>query len=302
MLSRRKIRRPAGERAFNAANLLCMALLSAITLYPMLYVIFGSFSDPVRLASADGLLLRPAGFSFKGYRAVFLTGNIWLGYRNTLVYVCVGTAFSMLLTILGAYALSKSGYMLKKAVLTCILVTMFFSGGMVPSYLVVKRLALVNTLWAFIIPSALSTYNMIVLRTAFQGIPASLFDSAAIDGATETTVLTRIVLPLSLPALATITLFYAVGIWGSWYNALVYLQGRRDLYPLQMFLRELLVTEDFTDAGYNASIQAMGAESYLLKEVVKYAAIVVATLPILFVYPFLQRYFVKGVMLGSIKE
>lgn len=295
-----RIRISVGERLFYELNHLFMAFLIFITLYPMLYVLFCSFSSPSALVRVDGLLWRPAGFSLRGYAAVFRSQNIWLGYRNTLFYVLVGTLLSMTLTILGAYALSRKGYMLKKGIIILMMITMFFSGGMVPSYLLISRLNMLNTVWAMIVPGALSTYNMIVLRTSFQGIPDSLHESAYLDGAGDFTILLKIVLPVSLPALATIMLFYAVDIWSAWYAALVYLQGRRDLYPLQMFLRELLVTGDFADPNFVSTLQG-DSDQYLLKEVIKYATIIVSTVPILLVYPFLQKYFVKGVLVGSIK-
>ena len=241
------------------------------------------------------------GFSTRGYEAVLNSANIWLGFRNTIFYVVVGTACSMGITILGAYPLSRKGFLLKKPIMLFIIFTMFFSGGMVPTFLVVQKLGLTNTIWAMIVPGMLSVYNMIVLRTSFESVPESLYESAALDGANHFTMLTKITLPLSKAALATITLFYAVGKWGEWYNALVYLQKRRDLYPLQMFLRELLVKQEDMDALLSSSV-GVTADSVLLQEIIKYATIIVTTVPILLVYPFLQKYFVKGVLVGSVKE
>lgn len=296
-----KIRQTLGERVFYFMNTLLMLFLIIVTLYPMLYVLFASLSAPMELVKNTGLLWKPAGFSSIGYESVLNSSNIWLGFRNTLMYVVLGTSVSMLLTMMGGYALSKKNCMLKGVVVIIITIPMFFGGGMIPTYLLVRNLGLVDTIWAMIVPGAISTYNMIVMRTSFQGIPDSLYESAYLDGANEWTILFRIVMPVSMPTIATITLFYAVGYWGSWYPALVYLTGRRDLYPLQMFLRELLVREDFNDPAFVAMLQNEGAESMMRKEVIKYATIVVSTIPILLVYPFLQRYFVKGVMIGSIK-
>lgn len=289
-----------GERIFRIINHLFMIFLIIITLYPLLYVLFSSFSDPVELGKKTGLLLAPAGFSLKGYKAVLESENIWLGFRNTLFYEITGTSLSMVLTILGAYVLSRKDFLLKKPLTFFVLFTMFFGGGMIPTFLVVQKLGLTNTPLAMIIPGALSVYNMIVLKTAFEALPESLRESAELDGAGEWTILFKIVLPLSKAALATITLFYAVGKWGEWYNALVYLQKRRDLYPLQMFLRELLIKQTDMDALLASSV-GVKADSYLLKEVINYATIVVTTVPILVVYPFLQKYFVKGVMIGAVK-
>lgn len=290
-----------GEKTFLVINNCIMVLLMIITLYPMLYVLFASLSDPIELGKASGLLWKPAGFSLRGYEAVLQSENIWIGFRNTIFYVIVGTAASMLITICGAYPLSRKGFLLKKPITLFILFTMFFSGGMIPTFLVVQGLGLTNTVWAMIVPGMLSVYNVIVLRTSFESVPESLYESAALDGANHWHMLTKITIPLSKAALATITLFYAVGKWGEWYNALVYLQKRRDLYPLQMFLRELLVVQQDMDALLSSSVGA-SADAYLLKEVIKYATIIVTTVPILCVYPFLQKYFVKGVLIGGVKE
>ena len=290
-----------GEKIFRVVNNCFMVLLMLITLYPLLYVLFASLSDPVEFGKVTGLLWKPAGFSTRGYEAVLNSANIWLGFRNTIFYVVVGTACSMGITILGAYPLSRKGFLLKKPIMLFIIFTMFFSGGMVPTFLVVQKLGLTNTIWAMIVPGMLSVYNMIVLRTSFESVPESLYESAALDGANHFTMLTKITLPLSKAALATITLFYAVGKWGEWYNALVYLQKRRDLYPLQMFLRELLVKQEDMDALLSSSV-GVTADSVLLQEIIKYATIIVTTVPILLVYPFLQKYFVKGVLVGSEKE
>ena len=267
-----------GERIFYKINNVVMLVLIAITVYPMLYVVFCSFSNPDEYAFQMGrLLLRPAGFSIQGYRTIISMNTIWQGYRNTLMYVVLGTGISMMITIMGAFILSHPDFMLKRVTMALVVFTMYFSGGMIPTYLVVTQLKLTNSIWGFLLPGAVSVYNLIVLRTAFNSVPKALLESAEID------------------------LFYAVTFWGSWYNALVYLQKRRDLYPLQMILRELLITDKTTDSMVTA-FNGQAANQYLLKEIVKYCAIVVSTLPILAVYPFIQKYFVKGVMLGAIKE
>ncbi len=290
-----------GEKIFLVINNLIMIFLMFITLYPLIYVLFASLSDPIELGKASGMLLKPAGFSLKGYQSVLQSENIWLGFRNTIFYVVVGTTLSMLITICGAYPLSRKNFFLKKPIMLFIVFTMFFSGGMIPTFLVVQKLGITNTVWAMIIPGMLSVYNVIVLKTSFESIPDSLYESAELDGANHWQMLIKITLPLSKAALATITLFYAVGKWGEWYNALVYLQKRRDLYPLQMFLRELLVRQEDLDSLLSSSVGA-SADAYLLKEVIKYATIIVTTIPVLCIYPFLQKYFVKGVLIGSVKE
>lgn len=291
-----------GEEVFAVVINIVMLFLMLITLYPFLYVLFASFSDPVEFGKVSGkILLHPAGFSLRGYAQVLKYENIWTGFRNTIFYVVVGTTLSMFITILGAYVLSRKKLMLKKPIMLFVIFPMYFGGGMVPTFLLVQKLGLTNTVWAMIIPGMLSVYNMIVLRTSFESVPASLYEAAEIDGCNQWSMLWRITLPLSKAALATITLFYAVGKWGEWYNALVYLQKRRDLYPLQMFLRELLVQQEDMDALMQ-KVSQQQADAYLLKEIVKYATIIVTTIPILLVYPFLQKYFVKGVLVGGVKE
>ena len=290
-----------GEKIFLGINNIFMIFLMIITLYPLLYVLFCSLSDPIELGKVSGLMFKPAGFNLRGYKAVMESENIWLGFRNTIFYVIVGTGCSMMITIIGAYALAKKNLMLKKPIMLYIIFTMYFGGGMIPTFLLVQSLRMTNTVWAMIVPGMLSVYNMIVLRTSFQSIPDSLYESAALDGANDFDMLFKITLPLSKAALATIALFYAVGKWGEWYSALVYLQQRRDLYPLQMFLRELLVRQEDMEMLLSSSVGA-DAEAYLLKEIIKYATIIVSTVPILIVYPFLQKYFVKGVLVGSVKE
>ncbi len=290
-----------GDKIFFAANYVLMAILAIVTLYPMLYVVFCSFSSPSEFAMVRGLLLRPAGFSTEGYALVFKMNTLWLGYRNTLMYLLLGTSISMVLTIFGAFILSHTDFLLKKITMVLIVFTMYFGGGMIPTYLCMNMLGINNTIWGVLLPGIVSVYNMIVLRTSFNGIPRALIESATIDGASDSTVLFRIMLPLSLASLATITLFYAVGWWGAWYNAMIYLQKRRDLYPLQLYLRELLIL----DTGNEQFLNAMsGTESnrYLVKQIVKYCVILVATVPVLLIYPFVQKYFVKGVMVGAIKE
>lgn len=290
-----------GERIFRFVNNLLMIFLMLITLYPMLYVLFASLSDPTELLNHIGLLWKPVGFSLRGYKAVMGAENIWLGFRNTIFYVIVGCTLSMIITILSAYPLSRKGLMLKKPIMIYILITMYFSGGMVPTFLLIRGLGMLNTVWAVLIPGMLSAYNMIILRTSFQSVPESLYDAAVMDGAGQLYTLFRITLPLSKGALVTILLYYAVARWNEWFSALVYLQKRRDLYPLQMFLRELLIKQENMDALFHEAISFQG-DAYMLKEVIRYAAIIVTTVPILLVYPFLQKYFVKGVLIGSIKE
>jgi len=275
-----------------------MLVMVVITLYPLLYVVLASFSNSSELMKHEGLLLAPAGFSWASYKAVIENPNIWTGYKNTLVYMLCGVSVSMILTALCAYVLSRRNVMFGGIITFIIMFTMFFSGGMIPTYLVIKDLGLLNTRWAIILPSALSTYNMIIMRTGFAGIPDSLEESAKIDGAGHLTILFKIVVPLAKPTMAVILLYYAVSMWNSWFGAMIYLQKRRDLQPLQLILRGILIENDTSNMQDAAQ---MNGDAESISETIKYAVIVVSTLPILMVYPFLQKYFVKGIMIGAVK-
>lgn len=290
------IRRSIGERLFDGANVIFMIALSIVTIYPFLYVLFASLSDPAWVVQLRGLIWYPKNITLEAYRLVFANPAILTGYMNTLFYVIVGTALNILMTSLGAYALSRQSVMWKNPIMFMIVFTMFFNGGLIPTYLLVNNLGLLDSRWALIIPSAMSAYNLIIMRTAFQGVPVSLEESAKLDGANDFTVLFRIVLPLSMPVVAVMILFYGVGHWNGWFNALIYLRTR-DLYPLQLILREILITNS-TDSMMTG---VGGADKMPIGETIKYATIIVATVPILLLYPFLQKYFVKGVMIGAIK-
>ena len=289
--------RSIGEKTFDVCNHVFLALLGIVTLYPMLYVIFASFSLPNEFLKMNFVILwKPLGFQTEAYKLVFKNQNIILGFRNTAFYVVVGTLLSMVMSVLTSFLLARKGYMLKKFFTLMILFTMYFSGGLIPTYLIVKDLGMLDTVWAIIVPSALSTYNCIVLRTAFDALPASLEESARLDGANDLRILFQIYLPLCIPTMAVIGLFYAVGRWNAWFNAVIYLRSR-NLYPLQLVLRELLIT---SNADYMAEM-GNSIEMTAISELVKYATIVVATVPILILYPFLQKYFVKGMMIGAVK-
>jgi len=292
-----KIRKSAGEVTFDAFNTFLMCGLVFLTLYPFLYVLFASFSTPTRLMQNNGMIFYPLGFQLDGYRMVFMNPMIVIGYLNTLFYVSFGTFLNLLMTTLGAYALSRRNTLLRRPISLLIVFTMFFSGGLIPLYLQVKSLGLLDTRWALFLPSIISAYNMIIMRTGFETIPASLEESARLDGANDLIICFMIVFPLSLPVVAVMTLYYAVGHWNAWFHAMIFLKSR-DLYPLQLILREILVanvTSTMTTAVESGTKDAMG-------ESIKYATIIIATLPIICVYPFLQKYFIKGIMIGAIKE
>src|SRR5579859_1951578 len=292
-----KTKRSLSELIFDYSNVLLMLVLVAITFYPLLYIVSASLSDPTLLAQHRGLLATPLGFSIDAYIRVIQNPSIVTGYRNTIFYVGAGTAIDVTLTTLGAFVLSRRNVLWKEPILFLIIFTMFFSGGLIPTYLLVSRsLGWVNSPLALIIPGAIQTYNLIIMRTAFQEVPYELEEAAKIDGANDFQVLVQVYLPLIKPVLAVMILFYAVGHWNSFFPALIYLRDR-NLYPLQLFLREILIqnqTDSMTTTTASGDVQ-------MIAETVKYATIVVVTLPILVVYPFLQRYFVKGVLIGGIK-
>ncbi|MEC0204942.1 carbohydrate ABC transporter permease [Paenibacillus lautus] len=285
------------EVLFDSANVILLCLLSIITLYPFLYVLFASISTPAEFVQHRGILLWPKGFSLDSYRMVFENPNIIRSYLNTIFYVVVGTTLNILMTALGAYGLSRKNVMWKGTIMMLIVMTMFFDGGLIPKYLLVKNMGLLDTYWALIIPSAMTTWNLIIMRTAFQGVPDALEESARIDGASDWTILFRIIIPLSLPVIAVMVLFYGVWHWNKWFDALIYLRDR-NLFPLQLILREILIQNDTSSMMTSVG----GGDRMPVGETIKYATIMVATLPILFLYPFLQKYFVKGVMIGAIKE
>jgi putative aldouronate transport system permease protein len=294
------MKRSKGEIIFNFFNIIFMTSLMIITIYPLIYVLFSSVSDPKQLEVHTGILLKPLGFTLKGYKLVLDNPNILVGYKNTMMYVAIGTTINLIMTSLGAYLLSRKTFMLKNVMMFFIVFTMFFSGGLIPKFLLIRNLGMLNTIWAIVVPNAISAWNLILMRTSFAEIPDSLEESARIDGANDFTILVRIILPLSLPIIAVMILFYGVGYWNAWFDAMIYLRNRA-LYPLQLFLREILVQNDTNSMTSKVMTSLDKNEDELYKNLIKYCTIVVSTLPILCIYPFLQKYFVKGVMIGAVK-
>ncbi|SFP74733.1 carbohydrate ABC transporter permease [Caldicoprobacter faecalis] len=296
-MANNKIKPSVGERIFDTVNVIFMIIMIIITLYPMLYVVFASFSNPGKFMMHYGPLWHPLDFTLVSYEAVFKNPNIWNGYRNTLFVVVVGTTINMLLTIIGGYILSRKNWLFKRPLSLGIVFTMYFSGGLIPFYFTVRALKLDNTLWALIIPTAINTYNMIIMRTAFAAVPDSLEESAKLDGASHFTILFKIMVPLVVPTIAVLILYYAVGHWNSWFNAMIFLTRSRSKYPLQLILREILIQGSLTEMTLGAGMD----DKEMISETIKYAVIVVSTVPILCLYPFLQKYFIKGIMIGAIK-
>lgn len=290
------IRRSKGEKLFNIINNLFLALLMLVSFYPLLHVAFVSLSDSTDLMMHQGLMLRPKGFSIEAYKMVFKNPMIIKGYMNTLFILVVGTSWSIFLTSFGAYVLSRKNVYWRNAIMFFVVFTMFFNGGLIPFYFTVRGFKLDNTLWSLFIPFSINTFNLIIMRTSFAAIPDSMEESAKMDGANDFTVLFRIIMPLSLPVIAVMILYYGVSIWNAWFYAMIFIRTR-SLYPLQLILREILIQNDMNQMMDTVGDMDKGA----VGETVKHATIMVATLPILFVYPFLQKYFVKGVMIGAIK-
>lgn len=237
-------------RIFDAFNYIFLIIVGLLCLYPMIHVIMGSISDPTLLVNHRGLLLIPEGFTSRGYEIVFNNPNIWSGYANTLFYVIVGTLLRTFMTMLGAYVLAQKDFLPRKPLMLMFVFTMYFSGGLIPDYLLVTNLHLLNTRWAIIIPTLINTWNMIILRTAFVQVPESLIESVRLDGAGDMRILFNIVVPASKAALAVIVMYYAVAEWNSWFSAAIYLPNGREMYPLQLFLREILIANS---AGGNAT-------------------------------------------------
>ncbi|MGI5899927.1 MAG: carbohydrate ABC transporter permease [Christensenellales bacterium] len=286
-----------GKRMFDACNTIFMIMIIIVTAYPMYYVIVSSFSDPKTLARTNEVLLWPLKpYTLRAYERVFANPNIVNGYKNTLFVLVFGVGINIVMTCLGAYFLCLKNVRWSVGIMFFIVLTRYFNGGMIPTYLNVRDLGLIDSLWALILPVAINTYNLIIMRTAFKAVPESLIESAKLDGARHSTILIRIMLPLCKATIAVLVLYYGVSHWNSWFNASIYLR-RNTLWPLQLVMREILLSTQQSTAVGGAELDELAE----LAELIKYALIVVGTLPILILYPFLQKYFVHGVMIGAIK-
>ena len=286
-----KIKAPLGERVFRVFNCVFLGLIGFVCLYPMWHVLMASFSDSTALTAHSGLLLWPIDFSLDAYKRVLTNRNIWTGYWNTIKFLVLGVSTSMVMTTLGAYVLSRRDFMLRRPIMLAITFTMFFSGGTIPTYLNIQELKLTGSIWGLVLPFCIATYNMIILRTAFESMPESLLEAARLDGAGQLDCLIRIVLPLNKATLSVIALYYGVSCWNAWFWASQILESKTKM-PLAVILRDILI---------NADMQQMD-NGVTNMEGIKYATIIVATVPILCVYPFIQKYFAQGVMIGAVKE
>ncbi|MEH7272947.1 carbohydrate ABC transporter permease [Neobacillus vireti] len=292
------------DKIFKVFNYAFLLLAMVIVLYPLIYIISASVSSPSAVNSGE-MWLFPKGFTLAGYELIFQNDLIWKGYLNTIFYTVLGTSINLLFTLPAAYALSRKDLVGRNIFMGIFVFTMFFGGGLIPSYLVIKGLGLIDTIWAMVLPNAVAVWNLIVARVFFQvTIPKELEEAAAMDGCTNMKLFIKVILPLSTPIIAVMALFYGVGHWNGYFNALIYLSDK-ELYPLQLVLREILVLQSMTSEMAGGAISGSVAEAQNSKaelaQIIKYGVMIVSTLPIIIVYPFLQRYFVKGVMIGSVK-
>ena len=294
-----KIKLRAGDRIFYIANFILTTVIVLVIFYPLWFVICASVSDQVRVFQDPALLL-PRGLNFESYIRTIGHKDIWIGFRNTVVYTLTGTFINLLLTVFAAYPLSRPDFAGRNVLTFILTFTMFFSGGMIPTYLVVDKLGMINKIWALIIPNAINFTNVIIVRTYFtNSVPFEMQEAAQIDGCGSFRLLFSIIAPLSTPILAVITLYYSVGHWNSFFTALLYIYDRAK-YPLQMFLRELLIQANMDSLVEFAESQQR-FEQLIQKEGMKYAIVVISSLPFVVLFPFFQKYFSKGVMMGAIK-
>ncbi len=292
-----KIRVSPADRGFDILNYVILTFCLLIVAYPLYFIVIASVSDPTAVYSGK-VILWPARFTLEGYQRILDYESFFTGYRNTVVYTVVGTAINVLITIPGAYALSRKDLIGRNILMMGVTFTMIFSGGLIPTYLLVISLNLYNTMWALILPAAVSAWNLIVARTFFQEtIPDELLEAATLDGAGNTQFFLRVVLPLSKSIIAVMILFYAVNHWNSYFNALIYLKSA-EKYPLQLVLRNILFENSLGDMVEDASTLALQQR---LGDLIKYGIIIASSLPLLILYPFLQRFFIQGVMIGAVK-
>lgn len=299
MLELRHIKPTLGGRISRIASLTFLGILMLLISYPLYFIVCASFSDPVELYKSP-FLLYPKGFTLKSYEMAFKNTDIWIGLRNSLLYTFLGTIINLTMTIMGAYPLSRKDFVGRNVLTFFYTFTMFFGGGLIPSFLINKAIGLHNNIWVMIIPSAISVYNMIIMRTYFQSrIPSNLEESAMIDGCNNIRILFSIVLPLSMPIISVMMLFYGVGNWNAYFSALIYLNDR-NLYPLQLILREILIQNEMStmlttavDAQYSARVMDQLG--------LKYVIVIIATLPVFIIFPFMQKFFKDGIMVGALK-
>ena len=286
-----------GDKIFRFFSGLFLLLLAAIVLYPVYFIVIASFSDPDAVL-AGKVVLWPVDINLEGYIKIIERADVWLGYRNTIVYTLLTVVLSLLVTIPAGWALSRKTLPGKKFWMMYFIIPMFFGGGLIPFYNVMSSLGLVNTIWAIVLPSILSVWNLFMTKTFFESsIPNGLIEAAKIDGASHFRTFVSVVLPLAKAIMAVMALYYAVGQWNSYFNAMIFLQDET-LYPLQLVLKEILIASESTVGGSGETI----LEQYRMATQLKYVSVIVSSLPVLMLYPFVQKYFAQGVMIGSLKE
>ena len=291
------ISRSRADKAFDIMDYVLLTIAFLLVAYPLYFVIIASVSDPIAVYEGR-VVLYPIKPTLEGYARIFSYESLFVGYKNTILYTLVGTAINVVLTVTAGYALSRKELVGRNVMMMGVMFTMIFSGGMIPTYLLVRQLGIYNTMWALILPGAVSTWNLIVCRTFFQQtIPDELREAADLDGCGDVAFFLRVVLPLSSSIIAVMVLFYAVSHWNSYYNALIYLSSTSK-YPLQLVLRNILIVNTMDDMVNDVATQAAQQR---MGDLIKYGMIIVSSLPLLILYPFLQKYFVKGVMIGAIK-
>ncbi|MBR9940768.1 carbohydrate ABC transporter permease [Lachnospiraceae bacterium Marseille-Q4251] len=296
------VKRCREDVIFDTVIFIILTLILFVVAYPLYWVIISSFSDPTAV-SAGKVLLRPIGFTLKGYAEVFKNSQVMRGFFNSIVITFVGVCVNLAVTLPTAYALSRDNFSGKKPITIFYMITMFFGGGMIPTYLVVKNMQLLNTIWALVLPGCLSVYNMIVARTFFKSnISEELYEAGEIDGCTQSRFFFQIALPLSKAIIAIMVLYYGVGHWNSYFSALLYISDQ-DKYPLQLVLRNILITNQtaLSQTATTAAARAALQEQQQLIDVMKYSLIIISSVPVLIMYPLVQKHFVKGVMIGSVK-
>ena len=287
------------DKVVYAVNYVLLCLLTIAVLYPLIYIVSCSFSSGDALMAGRVKLL-PVEFTLLSYKTVFEYESIWTGYLNSIIYTVVGTVISIVLTILAAYPLSRDDFRGGNILMKLFLFTMLFSGGLVPTYLLVRNLGLVDTMWAVVLPTAVNAYNMIVARTFFrQTIPKDLQEAAELDGCSDFKFFTKIVIPLSTPIIAVLCLWVAIGLWNGYFNPLIYINSE-DKYPLQLILRRILLMAQ-VDFGNSSVDPRVVMENQYLSQMLRYGTIIISSLPLMLIYPFVQKYFVKGVMIGAVK-
>ena len=290
------IKLTAGDRVFYAVNTILLALLALIVIYPLYFIIIASFSDPDAVLAGQ-VILYPVRVTFEGYAKILQRTDVWRGYLNTIIYTLLTVVLSLAVTIPGGWALSRKTIPGKKFLMIYFIIPMFFGGGLIPFYNVMSGLVLINTIWAIILPSILSVWNLFMTRTFFESsIPDGLVEAAKIDGAGEFRIFTLLVIPLSKAILAVMALYYAIGQWNSYFNAMIFLQNE-NLYPLQLVLKEILIASESTTGGSGETI----LEQFRTANLIKYVSVIVSSAPVMLLYPFVQKYFAQGVMIGSLK-